>query len=85
MLNILEQQALMRPLIFGDPDQIAALKTTEIKIERKEEYDRKLQAGTIKRYHVNISFSGETAVFCGRKFYPGSKGNCRRRNGDRRC
>ena len=63
MLDIVGQTALMRPLKFGDPDQIAALKMIEIAIERKEEHENLLQAGIIKRYRVNISFSGETEVY----------------------
>ena len=63
MLDIVEQKALVRPLIFGDPEQIAALKIIEMEIEKKEEYEKKLKEGTIKRYRVNISFSGETEVF----------------------
>ena len=63
MLDIVEQKDLMRPLRFGDPDQIAALKIIETEIEEKEEYEKKLKEGTIKRYRVNISFSGETEVF----------------------
>ena len=63
MLDIVEQKALMRPLRFGDPEQIAALKIIEMEIEKKEEYEKQLKEGTIKRYRVNISFSGETEVF----------------------
>ena len=63
MLDIAGQKAFMRPLRFGDPEQIAALKIIEIEIEEKEEYEKKLIEGTIKRYRVNISFSGETEVF----------------------
>ncbi len=63
MLDIVQQKALVRPLRFGDPDQIAALKIIETEIEEKEEYEKKLKEGTIKRYRVNISFSGETEVF----------------------
>ena len=63
MLDIVGQKALMGPLKFGDPEQIAALKIIEMEIERKEEYEKTLKEGTIKRYRVDISFSGETEVF----------------------
>jgi hypothetical protein len=33
-----------------------------MEIEKKEEYEKKLKEGTIKRYRVNISFSGETHI-----------------------
>ena len=62
MLAIIMPKALKEPLKFGDPDQIASLKMIEREIIKKEEYEKKLQEGIIKRYHVSISFSGETEV-----------------------
>jgi len=65
MLNrdIIMPKVLKEPLKFGDPEQIASLKMIEREIIKKEEYAKKLQEGIIKRYHVSISFSGETEVF----------------------
>jgi len=60
--DIIMPKALIGPLKFGDPDQIASLKMIEREIKKKEEYEKKLQEGIIKRYHVSISFSGETEV-----------------------
>ena len=61
--DIIMQKALMGPLKFGDPEQIAALNMIEREILKKEEYAKMLREGVIKRYHVRISFSGETEVF----------------------
>ena len=62
MLAIIMPKALKEPLKFGDSDQIASLKMIEREIIKKEEYEKKLREGIITRYHVSISFSGETEV-----------------------
>ena len=61
--DIIIPKTLMGPLKFGDPEQIAALNMIEREILKKEEYAKMLREGVIKRYHVRISFSGETEVF----------------------
>ena len=35
----------------------------EREIKKKEEYEKKLKEGILKRYYVTISFSGDTEVF----------------------
>ena len=57
--NINVPDALTRPLRFGDPEQIAALKIIEKDIKEKEEVERLMLGGTLKNYQVTVSFSGD--------------------------
>lgn len=56
-------EPLKRPLVFGDAEQIAALKLVKAEIEEEEETERQKAEGTLKEYQVTIELYGEIAVF----------------------
>ena len=57
-------EPLSRPLRFGDPEQIAALKKIEKEIEEKEKYEKQIRDGVIKRCRVEVEFRATNAIDC---------------------
>jgi len=55
-------EVLKKRLVFGDPNQIAALKSIKRQIEEQEERTRLLKEGEVQRYCVEISYFGSTDV-----------------------
>lgn len=53
---------LKRKLVFGDREQIEALKNLEIQIKKQEEETKKKLSGDLKKFRVNIEYSGWATV-----------------------
>jgi len=53
---------LLRPLVFGDPEQIKALYELESKIEKMETEKAKIANGEMRFYSVEVSFEGSVNV-----------------------
>lgn len=51
-------QCLKRPLVFGDAQQIQALKDMETAAEEQEKLEAALEAGELIEFTVHIEFSG---------------------------
>jgi hypothetical protein len=53
---------LKRRLVFGDVEQIEALKRLELEIEKEEREQSNIDEGNLKEYDVTIQFSGEATI-----------------------
>lgn len=54
--------SLKRKLEIGDIEQIRELNVWRNRIEKKEEWQRKVDAGEIKRYRIEIEYRGRNTI-----------------------
>ena len=61
-LSIPFPPCLQKPLLFGDPDQIDAIKLRRREILKRQEREEKIRAGLIHLYEVEITLSGTAYI-----------------------
>ena len=55
-------ECLKRPLVFGDWEQIRAIREMRNKLEEQERRSRKIANGQIKKFRVRIAYRGEETI-----------------------
>lgn len=56
------EDVLLKPLEFGNPEQIKALRILRAKVKTQEERARAIKDGILKKYDVTVCYSGKETV-----------------------